>query len=90
MKTAITTLIKEVLLTKGFVETRQGNMVLSIQHNVVKRTDFQFRFNQDSVIIEQRVNSGDFKRLGKCLYSNVKFISNGFILNGHVFRKGKE
>ena len=28
MKTAITNLIKEVLLTKGFVETRQGNMVV--------------------------------------------------------------
>ena len=83
MKETITELMKDVLGSKGFVEDRNGNMVLTSS-----KVKFRFQFNYNSIIVESSANKSPWKTIQSSRYENVKFIENGFTVGGYSIRKG--
>ena len=83
MKSTITELMKDVLGSKGFVEDRNGNMVLTSA-----KVKFRFQFNHNSILVERAINRSPWKTIHNSRYENVKFIENGFTVGGYSIRKG--
>ena len=76
--------IKKVLVSNGFNEDHNGNMVIT-KREYQSSTQYRFKFQNHQIMIQGRDGHSSWSKVESEYYENIRILPNGFSIKGSVF-----